>query len=334
MEPILVAIIFVSFFCTFLALPYWIRKAKEYGYVGQDVHKVKKEDVAEGGGISVLFGISVGVLLFIGFSTFYFNNLTNTVEIFALLCVLYIASLVGIIDDLLGWKEGLSKRMRFLIVFFAAIPLMVINAGEASITLPFLGVVNLGLIYPLIIIPFGIMGATTAFNILAGYNGLESGQGIILLAALSIVTYLTGETWLTIICLIAVASLLAFYIFNMHPAKIFPGDILTYSTGALIAGVTILGNIERIAIFFFIPYILEVILKLRGKLQKESFAKVQEDGSLVLRYKKVYGLEHVALKLLQKIKPSKKVYEKEVVFLIHAFQIIIIILGFLLFPIQ
>jgi len=173
------------------------------------------------------------------------------------------------------------------------------------------------------------VGATTTFNFLAGYNGLEAGQGILMLSALAIVTYITGSPWLTVIALCMVAALIGFYVFNKYPSKIFPGDTLTYPVGALIAAIAIIGNIEKIAIFFFIPYILEVILKARGKLEKESFAAVNEDGSLEMPYKKVYGLEHIAIKILKKIKPSKKVYEKEVVYLIHSFQILVIVLGFI-----
>ena len=46
-------------------------------------------------------------------------------------------------------------------------------------------------------------------------------------------------------------------------------------------------------------------------------------------YEKIYGLEHLSILILKKIKPSKKVFEKEVVYLINGFQILIIILGFL-----
>jgi UDP-N-acetylglucosamine--dolichyl-phosphate N-acetylglucosaminephosphotransferase len=126
-----------------------------------------------------------------------------------------------------------------------------------------------------------------------------------------------------------VASLFAFYIFNKCPAKIFPGDALTYSVGALIASVAILGNIEKIAVFFFIPYIIEVILKIRGKLEKESFAKLNADGSLSLPYKKIYGLEHLAIWILERVKPSKKVHERDVVYLINSFQVVIIVIGLL-----
>ncbi len=207
-------------------------------------------------------------------------------------------------------------------MLFAAIPLMVINAGVHTM----MGI-EFGLLYPLILIPLGIIGASTTFNFLAGYNGLEASQGILILGALSIVCFLSGSSWLSVIALCMVAALLAFYIFNKYPAKIFPGDTLTYPVGALIACIAIIGNVEKIALFFFIPYILEAILKLRGGLKKESFARLNEEGTLEMPYDKVYGLEHLAIKILKKFK--KKVYEKDVVFLINGFQLLVIVVGFL-----
>jgi len=324
MDSLILLAILISFFITFLVLPLWIKKAKANKMVARDMHKVSREGVVDAGGISVLLGICAGILIYIAVKTFCFGNSDNLIQIFALLSVLFISAMVGLADDLLGWKKGLSRKTRLLIIAVAAVPLMVINAGNSNM----LGI-EFGILYPLILIPFGIVGATTTFNFLAGYNGLESSQGILILSGLAIATYMTGNAWLTVICLCAVASLFAFYIFNMHPAKIFPGDVLTYSIGALIAIVAILGNIEKIALIFFIPYVLEVVFKARGKLKKESFAKINSDGTLEMPYKKIYGLEHLAIFILKKIKPSKKVYEKEVVFLINSFQIIVILLGFL-----
>jgi UDP-N-acetylglucosamine--dolichyl-phosphate N-acetylglucosaminephosphotransferase len=308
-------------------MPYWIKKAKHLGLTGKDIHKVNSEEVAEGGGVGILFGFTIGVLLYIAINTFYLKNTDFIAPIFALLCVLFIASIVGVVDDLTGWKKGLSKKVRIAVMIFAAVPLMVINAGQSMV----MGI-EFGLLYPLLIIPIGIVGATTVYNFLGGYNGLESSQGIILLTSLAVVTYLTGNPWLSVIALCMVASLAAFYFFNVNPAKIFPGDITTYSIGALIGGIAILGNVEKIALFFFIPYILEAILKIRGKLKKESFGKLNDDGkSIDLRYNKIYGLEHLAIKILKKIKPSEKAYESEVVWLINGFQILIILIGFWIF---
>lgn len=332
MDPLIILAIFIGFFCTYLVLPYWIKGAKLNGMVGKNMHSLTKESVAEGGGLIVLGGFSISILLYIAMNIFLFESGNNTlISIFALLSTILIASIIGIIDDLLGWKKGLSKRLRLFMILFAAIPLMAINAGTSIISLPFFDTINLGLLYPLLIIPLGIVGATTTFNFIAGYNGLEAGQGMIILIGLSIATYLTGNAWLSVIALSMVASLAGFYIFNTYPAKVFPGDILTYSVGALIAGIAVLGNIERIALLFFLPYIIEVGLKARGKLKKESFAKLNTEGGLEPPYSKIYGIEHIALRILKKIKKDKPVHETDVVLTINFFQAIIVVIVLLVY---
>jgi len=327
MDPLLILALLFSFLLTLFFTPVWIKKAKQIGLVWEDMHKKNhSKTIAGSGGVNILFGFSLGVLLYIAIKTFYFKSTDNLIEVFALLISVFIVGFVGFTDDLLGWRKGgLSKKSRILLLIFASIPLMVINAGQSTM----LGV-DFGILYPLFLIPLGIVAVSSTFNFIAGYNGLESGQGILILLGLAYVTWVTGNSWLSIVSLSMIASLLAFYLFNKYPAKVFPGDVLTYPVGALIAIIAILGNIEQIAALFFIPYIIEVILKTRGRLKKESFAKLNENGSLDVPYDKFYGIEHIALYILKKIKPSKKVYEKEVVYLINAFQTIIIIMVILI----
>ena len=335
MEYSLFIPIIFSFFITFLALPFWIKKAKRMDLMWEDINKSNMPKAAGSGGIAVILGFILGVFFFIAIRTFIFKSFDNAVEIFALMSSVLILAGTGIIDDLLGWgsggvkgrlRGGLSKKFRLFLCLVAAVPLIVINAGSLNID-----GISLGLIYPLLIILIGIIGAATTFNFLAGFNGLEAGQGIILSFSLAIAAFFTGNSWISVILLIMAASLAAFFIFNKFPAKVFPGDVLTYPVGGLIAIAAILGNIEKIAIFFFIPYILELILKLRGKLKKYSFGKPNKDNNLELAYSKIYGLEHLAIFLLKKVKKDGKVYEKDVVYFIFAFQIIIILIGFLLF---
>ncbi len=316
--------IIASFLITLFFLPSWISRAKNAGLVGKDMNKI-----SEAGGVIVIAGFILGSLLYVAIKIFYFNSELNVVEIFALLTLILITAFIGVIDDIMGWKIGLGKKTRLFLVFFAAIPLMAINAGQSIVSIPLLDGLNLGIIYPLLIIPLGVIGASTTFNFLAGYNGLEARQGILILGALALAAFLTGTTWLSLILLCMISALFAFLLFNSYPARIFPGDTMTYSIGALIAAAAILGNLERFTIFIFIPNIIEVFLKMRGKLKMESFAQPQKDGSLNLRYDKIYGLEHFAIFLLKKFK--QKVYEKEVVNFINLFQLIFIILAFIIF---
>ncbi len=322
--------ILASFLITLFLMPSWIKRAKQIGLLWADMHKISKENIAGSGGIVTILGFIIGVLLFAAYRVFYVQTTDYLIEIFAITTSILFLSSIGLVDDLLGWqKGGLSKKYRLIFIALAAIPLMAINAGKSTMAFPFLGVIDIGLFYPLILIPLGIVGATTTFNFLEGYNGLGAGQGVIILSGLAIVSHATGSSWLAIINLCLVASLLAFLHYNSVPARVFPGDVLTYSIGGLIAITAIIGNFEKIAVFFFIPYILETILKSRGKLEKQSFGVPNKDGTLSLAYKKFYGLEHIAIWLLPQL--GFRSTEKNVVYLLRAFQIAIILIGFAIF---
>jgi UDP-N-acetylglucosamine--dolichyl-phosphate N-acetylglucosaminephosphotransferase len=326
---ILIFPILASFFVTLFLIPQWIKRATNAKLVGRDVNKINGKEVAEGGGVTVLSGFALGVMIYVALNTFLFKKIENFIEIFSLMTTLFFIAFIAFTDDILGWKIGLRRRTRIILVAFASIPLVAINAGKSAIVLPWIGAIDLGIFYPLVLIPIGIVGATTTFNFLAGFNGLEAGQGILLLSSLAIVSYLTGNSWLAVIALCMVAALFAFLIYNFDPAQIFPGDSMTYPVGGLVAIMAILGNFEKIAVFFFIPVIVEFFLKARGKFMKQSFGKPRKDGGLDLKYDRIYSLNHFAIYLMKKvgIKPT----EKKVVFSIWAFQLIVILAGFVIF---
>ena len=119
MEPILLATIFISFIATFFAMPYWIKKAKQINLVWKDMNKFNSEkNIAGSGGLIVLFGFLLGVLVYIAVRTFYFKDVGDITEyLFAMLAVIFISSIVGLVDDLFGWqKGGLSMRSRLFLV--------------------------------------------------------------------------------------------------------------------------------------------------------------------------------------------------------------------------
>lgn len=322
--------IIASFIITLSIMPFWIRKANQIGLVWKDMNKVNGNRVAGSGGIVVLMAFIVAVLLYVAFLTFYVEDTGNLVDILAVLLSVVFVGGIGLIDDLLGWQRGgLSRRSRIILVLMAAIPLMAIKAGESLVNLPLLGAVDLGIIYPLILIPLGIIGATTTFNFLAGFNGLEAGQGIVLLTGGVIVSYFMGNAWISVLLVCMIVSLLAFMKFNFYPAKVFPGDVLTYPVGALFVATSIVGNFEKVALFFFIPFIIEVALKCRGKLTKYSFGKPKKDGTIEMKYQKVYGLTHLAIWIMNLT--GIKATEKKVVYLIWAFQTLIVLIGFFIF---
>ena len=311
-EVLLLVSFLVSFIITYVSVPLWIKAAERIGLKGRDMHSYKNREVPEMGGLAVSAGFIAGVLFYIAFATFYFNSNPELIYILAALATCLIIMIVGMLDDILGWKIGLRKWQKPLLTSIAALPIMAVNAGEHEMALPIIGLMDLGVLYPLLIIPLAVTGAANGFNMLAGFAGLEAGMGVIILTTLGFVAWQTGSGWVAVIALCMVMALLAFLRYNWHPAKIFPGDTLTYTVGALIAVVAILGNMEKIALFLFIPYFLEFVLKLRTRFQGECFGKPDERG--LLSYPgRIESLTHVPLRIV-------KLREPQVVILIFALQ--------------
>jgi len=330
MEEILaISILFVAFLATMFLTKKWIEIARKFGLVGKDMNKYKKSLIPEAGGVVVTLVISFCLLIYIFAKTFYLRTVTHLIDVFAIITTLLLAGFLGFIDDIIGWKKGLTQLQKPLLTIPIAIPLMVINAGNSVMNIPFFGPIDFGILYPLLIVPIGIIGAANGFNMLAGYNGLEAGMGAVIFITLGIVSFYSTHYWLALLCFVVVATLFTFLIFNWFPSKVFPGNSFTYSIGALVATVAILGNMEKIAVWLFIPYIVEFILFLRAKKDKvrsvEAFGKPNKDDSLELPYKKVYDCTHFAIWFLKKIK--KKVYEQDVTLFLITIETLLAIIG-------
>jgi UDP-N-acetylglucosamine--dolichyl-phosphate N-acetylglucosaminephosphotransferase len=324
MDAALYLAVIVSFAATWISTRKWIRKAPEIGLLGFDMNKPGKPKVAEMGGICVVFGFVMGMLIYLGIMTFWLHK-PDYVEILAALCTVLMICIIGIIDDLLGWKKGLRQWQKPLFTLFAALPMMVINAGHSTMDLPIVGVIDWGILYPLLIVPIGIVGASNAYNMLGGYNGMEAGMGVIILLVLGYVGLAAGISDGSVLAIVMAGALLAFLYFNWYPARVFPGDTLTYSVGALIACVAILADMQKIAVILFIPYVIDFILPMRMGFRVEAFAKVNDDGSLEQPYDKIYDITHLAISVLRRVK--QKVYERDVVAFIYGIEIVI---GFVL----
>jgi len=311
----------ISFIVTFYSVPVWRRYARRVKLIGRDMNKPGKVRISEMGGLMVMAGSLCGIFYYAGITTFVFRKEDMLLPIFVITSVILVSAFIGSLDDILGWKKGLKQWEKPLLVFPAAVPVMVVNFTRSTIVLPLLGKVDFGILYPLILIPIGISGAANGFNLLAGYNGLEAGMGVIILTTLGIVAILNHYVWLAIITFSVVSSLLAFLRYNWYPARVFPGNVLTYFIGAFIACIAIMGNMEKIALLLFIPYFIDFFLPLRKKFKVEAFAKVNPDGSLDPPYRSPYDFTHLIIMILKKFR--KRVYEKEVVMGCLGFEIVL-----------
>jgi UDP-N-acetylglucosamine--dolichyl-phosphate N-acetylglucosaminephosphotransferase len=324
MEFVFSSSILVSFLATWVITKKWILKAPDISILGSDMNKPERPMVAEMGGICVVSGFMLGILFYICLMTFYLHN-QDYVLILAVICTVLMICIIGIMDDLLGWKKGLKQWQKPIFTLFAAVPMMAVNAGHSTMNLPLIGNVDLGILYPLLVVPAGIVGASNAYNMVAGYNGLEAGMGVIILSMLGYIAFVTGHSAAAILCLCMLGALLAFLRFNWYPAKIFPGDTMTYSVGAIIACVAILGDMEKAAILLFVPYGVDFFLQARGRLRKEAFAKVNEDGSLEQPFERIFHITHMAIAVLKRMRG--KVYERDVVAFVYFIELFFVVLA-------
>jgi UDP-N-acetylglucosamine--dolichyl-phosphate N-acetylglucosaminephosphotransferase len=328
-------ILLFSFGLTLFLTKKWISSAKSSNLVGNDMNKPDKPLIPRSGGLVVAIVICFSLFFYIFMKSFSLIGVqfTHVIEVFAISATILLAGFIGFIDDVLGWKDGLGQLQKVLLTIPIALPLMVINAGTSTINFPILGDIDLQLLYPLMVVPLGVIGSTNGFNLLAGYNGLETGMSLVIFAVFGFTGLITGRLWIALIAFIVYASLLAFLAFNWYPAKVFPGNSFSYSIGAMIATLAILGSMERLAVWLFMPYFLEMLLYFRARVidkmgDVQAFAKPNADGSLELPYEHLYDTTHLAIWVLKKVKA--KVYERDVVLFIVIVQILIAISGMIL----
>ncbi|MBU1203725.1 MAG: hypothetical protein KKG60_01510 [Nanoarchaeota archaeon] len=324
MNYLLTIIYFIlPFLIVYILTPWLIRYLRKIKLVVKDQNKKDKPLVPLSGGVAVLAGICAGLMLYIFIRTFFYNDQTPALDIFAATTSIILITFIGFIDDLLikrnkDHSTGLKQWQKPLLTLAAAVPLMVIGTGTPVMAIPLIGKVNFGLIFPLVLVPLGVIGAANMVNMLAGFNGLETGLGIIYTATLGIYAYMNNRYEAAVICLVAFASLMAFYKFNKFPAKILPGDSLTYLLGAVIICAAIIGNIEKAAIIVSIPFFIEFILKSRSKFKADSFGKYK-DGKIVSKYGKIYSITHLFTR-------TGRYNEKQVTYFIFAIEMVFCIL--------
>lgn len=324
----------------------WISLTGKAGlFLVPDKNKPGNPRASAAGGTFTLVAIAIGLLTFEMLRIYIHGEEFYKTEIMALSLMAVLSTLLGFVDDVLSILsyshessvKGLTPLSRVLLMAPISLPLVAIKAGYSRLDIPLIGVVDLGLAYPLAAVPIGVIGASNAFNMLAGYNGLEAGMGLLLLASALIVGLVKGLDLVVLASLIGMAAVLGFLYYNWYPAKTFPGNSFTYGVGAYFAGIVILGNFEKYGVTVFLLYFAEFALYVRSKMdgvRKVNFAKICGDGSLAPPSRKAYSVTHLALKLLARLKGKggcpTGVKESEVVLTILALQALIITAASLL----
>ena len=286
------AILLFSFLATFVFARVLIPRLKRNHIVGRDVNKPERPEVAEMGGFAIVVGLTAGVLLAVFLHTF--NSLSfNVVFVLAALLTVHSISFIGILDDLLNMPQWLKA----ILPLFAAVPLIAVKAaGSTIMNLPFLGAVDLGLLYILILIPIGIAVSSNLTNMLAGFNGMEAGMGSVIFLFMSFFAILSGKFEMLVLYLPILGALLAFLFYNFYPARAFPGDIGNLTIGATLAAGVIIGNMESIGAILLIPYVVDFFIKLYNRFPSSNWWGEYRNGKLYPIQGKVRGFAQLVMK--------------------------------------
>ncbi|SCU77893.1 LADA_0A02740g1_1 [Lachancea dasiensis] len=187
----------------------------------------------------------------------------------AVLCLQSIV-ILGMADDLFD----LRWRHKFFLPAIAAIPLLVVYYVDFGVTYVLIPdiirkwvdtprtAVNLGGFYYLYMASMAIF-CPNSINILAGVNGLEVGQSVVLciISLINDSLYLTLGTeaskeahrFSAILIIPFLGVALALWKWNKWPSKVFVGDTFCYFAGMIFSVVGILGHFSKTTLLLFIP---------------------------------------------------------------------------------
>jgi len=141
---------------------------------------------------------------------------------------------VGLRDDMVELRASRKIIGQLLSVF------LVVIIGDMRIRdlQGFLGIHEIPILVSYGFSAFVLLALTNAFNLIDGLDGIAATIGSITLAILGGWFYFQGIESLAVLSLTLLGGVLAFMIYNWHPAKIFMGDTgsltLGFSIGSLI----------------------------------------------------------------------------------------------------
>ncbi|XP_010332751.1 UDP-N-acetylglucosamine--dolichyl-phosphate N-acetylglucosaminephosphotransferase isoform X1 [Saimiri boliviensis] len=248
---------------------------------GQDLNKSSRQQIPESQGV-----ISGAVFLIILFCFIPFPFLNCFVKeqckafphhefvaligaLLAICCMIFL----GFADDVLN----LRWRHKLLLPTAASLPLLMVyftNFGNTTIVVPkpfrpILGLhLDLGILY---YVYMGLLAVfcTNAINILAGINGLEAGQSLVISASIIVFNLVELEGDCRDDHVFSLYFMIPFFFttlgllyHNWYPSRVFVGDTFCYFAGMTFAVVGILGHFSKTMLLFFMPQVFNFLYSL------------------------------------------------------------------------
>lgn len=197
---------------------------------------------------------------------------------FILYSTLLSFGLLGLYDDVrkfygfkLSGAWGLRLRYKFVLQILLAIGIGFLlhnNLGLSSVHIPVVDYsLELGSFY-IFYAAFVILAASNAVNITDGLDGLAVGLTAIALAAFWYLASVTGAVDVSLFIATILGSLLAFFYFNIYPARVWLGDTGALALGAMLAVIALITNTSLILPFIGLVFVTEASSTLLQWLSK------------------------------------------------------------------
>lgn len=242
----------LSFGLVFLMIPLWRRAAMAWGFVDQPGgRKIHVAPIPLLGGPAIYIGAALAMAAFDGWTA-----RTQALTVGGALLMV-----TGLIDD---WHKTRRKE-------FAVWPRVLLYLAVSAVP-PLYGIRITGMTRwfapeaPGMIMfepwlgwlatVIWIFGLINMFNFIDGVDGLAAGIAGIAAVTLFVIAMIMGQPGPALTAMVIAGASVAFWVYNMHPAKIFMGDAGATFLGYGLALVTVEGALKGAALVSLLPPVL------------------------------------------------------------------------------
>jgi UDP-N-acetylmuramyl pentapeptide phosphotransferase/UDP-N-acetylglucosamine-1-phosphate transferase len=227
----------VSFCVATIVIALVIRSGRRHVHISGDTdlsgpQKLHAQVVPRVGGLGLFFGFMAGA----GMLAWQFSN--DWALIGGLILCALPAFLSGLLED---FTKTVSVRRRLVsTALSAALGAYFLGAVISKTDIPGLDLLSSFPVGAGLLAVFVVTGVSNSINIIDGINGLASMCIALMLAGLSAVAWMAGDTLIAQLALVMASSVLGFFIWNYPKGLVFLGDGGAYFMGFIFAELSIL----------------------------------------------------------------------------------------------
>ncbi len=249
------------FIITFVSIYFLIHYSEKLGLVDiPNERSMHKKVTPRGAGIAFVLSVFLVVLLFgfEQFKTYYY--------IYLAIAMVFIA---GAWDDL----KNISPKIKFLFIFLSSLLLYINDFAIYSLGTYFGYEILLPswLVFPFTF--FAIAGYTNALNLMDGLDGLAASISIVIFVTFLSIGIENQDKLLISLSSFFTIALVAFLLFNWHPAKVFMGDSGSLALGMVISILAIkaLHYITPVSVLFIVAIpVLDTFIVITRRIQRHG----------------------------------------------------------------